>query len=107
MTERSSRGGTASADADDRSSSGKSTTTTSSRGIPRMTVHLQIALVCSADAIARKLDLISKLLAREGASDVSIAVSVSEKAFRPTNAARTNGGWDRTVPLGRRGADDI
>ena len=96
------RGEFVSADVGDRSSSDRSTTTTEFPGTPAATVHFRIVGVFSADAIEKKLEQISRTLQKAGASDVSIAVSISPEGFRPTATDRTNANW--MAPS--RGADD-
>jgi len=57
------------------------------------TVHCRIAFACTNDVIEKLLDQISKTLQKAAASDVSVAVSISPEAFRPTNVARTSASW--------------
>jgi hypothetical protein len=87
------QGDCASADVDDHLSSDRSNTITEFHGRYPATVHLKIVCAFSGDVIAQKLERISKILQREGALEISIAVSVNREDFRPTNAAPTSAGW--------------
>ena len=82
-----------SADAEDRLSSDRSTTIIEYRSIPAGTVHCRIVCAFCGDAIEQKLKEISEILQKAGASDVSIAVSISGEAFKPIVTARTYEGW--------------
>ena len=91
-----------SADAEHHLQQGPSNMTIEYRGQSLKTVHLRIVCALPADIIEKRLELISKTLQRADASDVSIAVSISDQAFRPTATDPTNAGW--MAPL--RSADE-
>jgi hypothetical protein len=82
-----------SADAEGHLLSDRSTTTIEYHSIPAGTVHFRIVGAFCGDAIEKKLKEISEILQKAGASDVSIAVSVSDQAFQPIVTARTYEGW--------------
>ena len=69
--------GDAVSNADDRWPPETSNTIMTSRGKSPATVHLRIACAFAADAIEQKLKEIWELLQKAGASEISIAVSVS------------------------------
>ena len=81
------------ADVDDRLSLDKSTTITEFHGLSHATVHCRIVFACFGAAIEKKLERISATLQREGASDVSIAVSVNRESFRPTATGHSSARW--------------
>jgi hypothetical protein len=91
-----------SADAEGHSSPDRSTTTTEFPGKSADKVHLRIACAFYVHAIEQKLKQISETLQKAGASDVSIAVSVSVEGFGQTVTGRSSASW--MAPS--RGADD-
>ena len=95
------QGGTVSS-ADCRSEENGRNTITEFLGKFPATVHCRIVFACTNDVIEKLLDQISKLLLKAGASDVSIAVSINDQAFRPTATGRSSAGW--TAPSSN--ADD-
>ena len=82
-----------SADAEDRLSSDRSTTIIEYRSIPAGTVHCRIVCAFCGDAIEQKLKEISEILQKAGASDVSIAVSISDQDLRPTATGHSSASW--------------
>ena len=86
------QGGTVSS-ADCRSEENGRNTTTEFPGKFPATVHCRMQFACTNDVIEKLLDQISRTLQKAAASDVSVAVSISPEAFRPTAKALTNAGW--------------
>jgi len=86
------QGGTVSS-ADCRSEANGQSTITEYPGKSVATVHWRIAFACTNDVTEKLLDQISRTLQKAAASDVSVAVSISPEAFRPTNVARTSASW--------------
>ena len=86
------QGGTVSS-ADCRSGENGRNTTTEFPGRFPATVHCRIVFACTNDVIEKLLDQISRTLQKAAASDVSVAVSISPEAFRPTSAAHTSASW--------------
>jgi hypothetical protein len=79
--------------ADGRLPPATSSTITEFLGTPAATVHCRIVFACVADAIEQKLERISRTLQKEGASDISIAVSINPANFSPTATVPTNASW--------------
>ena len=71
---------------------GRNTTTEFPGRFPA-TVHCRIAFACTNDVIEKLLDQISRTLQKADASDVSVAVSISPEAFRPTATNRSSASW--------------
>ena len=57
------------------------------------TVHCRIVFAFSGDAIEQKLERISRKLEKEGASEISIAASVSLEGFSPTEMVPLSASW--------------